>query len=70
MARLLVALKAWKQQVPEHLPVPDQSRATLMILCPGAATTIREPYHDLARLGRLVQVRGRLLDFVPDTLPP
>lgn len=61
LARLLVDLRAWEQHTTERLPVPDESRATLAIEIGDAHVRIWEWYNDLAKNGRLIRIRDRML---------
>jgi hypothetical protein len=54
---LLVRHEAWVQKVPERAPVPDESRARLVLTVGGASVTVWEWTNDLARNKRLVEVR-------------
>lgn len=61
MARLLVEIEAWEQRVPERMPVPDESRASLVVEVGGGRAAIWEWYNDLERNGRIARVRDALL---------
>src|SRR5688572_30010067 len=46
LARLLLEIRAWEQRTPEAPPLPDESRATLVIRCAGAKSSIWERHND------------------------
>ena len=57
---LLVQLRAWEQLTPPRQPVPDESRAGLLIRAGGEEARMWEWYNDMAANNRLVQVSTRL----------
>jgi hypothetical protein len=58
LVALLVDKRAWKQEVPERPPVPDESRASLSIAYGGGpSSTIWEWYNDLAETRAILPVR-------------
>lgn len=60
LTKLLVELKAWKQQVRERRAIPDESRAGLTLRCGDAEARIWEWYNDLGRQQRIARVRDAL----------
>lgn len=63
LVRLLIELKAWKQETLERAAVPDESRATLMIGFSGGQAGIWEWHNDLTKNERLARIRDRMLAF-------
>lgn len=57
LVALLVELAAWEQRVPNRMPVPDESRASLSIKLDEKSSTIWEWYNDLGKNQRIVRVR-------------
>lgn len=57
---LLVQLRAWEQVTPPRQPVPDESRASLLIRAGGEEATIWEWFNDMGANNRLIQVSSRL----------
>ena len=53
---LLIELQAWKQLVPERMPVPDESRATLTIEIEGQSSLLWEWFNDLSANNRLLRI--------------
>jgi hypothetical protein len=63
LAGLLLELKAWEQETPERAPFPEESRATLTIRVGDTKISIWEWYNDLAKNGRLIRIRDRMLEL-------
>lgn len=63
VVRLLSEIKAWEQYTPERVPVPDESRATLVLRAGGVEASIWEWYNDIVKNARLVRVRSLLLEL-------
>jgi hypothetical protein len=63
IVRLLVALRAWEQRVPDRPPRPDESRARLHIRAGAARSSIWEWYNDLAATDRIVHVREKIKEL-------
>jgi hypothetical protein len=57
---LLLQLRAWEQVTPPRQPVPDESRAGLLIRAGGEEARIWEWFNDMGANNRLIQVSGRL----------
>lgn len=57
---LLVQLRAWEQVTPPREPVPDESRAGLLIRAGGEEARIWEWFNDMGANNRLIQVSSRL----------
>ena len=60
---LLIELKAWEQETPERVAVPDESRAMLTIGCSAGQLAIWEWHNDLRKNERLARIRDRMLAF-------
>jgi hypothetical protein len=70
---LLVQLRAWEQVTPPRQPVPDESRAGLLIRAAGEEATVWEWFNDRHANNRLIQVAIRLEALrsrVPPGAPP
>ncbi|NLI76934.1 MAG: hypothetical protein GX442_10900 [Candidatus Riflebacteria bacterium] len=63
VVRLLLAIKAWEQRVPDAPMVPDESRAYLQIDVGSASSNIWERYSDLDTGNRIRQVSDLLRSF-------
>lgn len=57
LVRLLAQLDTWEQRIPDRLPVPDESRATLTISANGSVSRMWERVNDLAANNRFVQIK-------------
>ena len=57
LVALLVDLAAWEQRIPDAMPIPDESRARLIIAISGHTSAIWERYNDLAKGQRIVRIR-------------
>ncbi len=57
---LLVQLRAWEQVTPPRQPVPDESRAGLLIRVAGEEARMWEWFNDMGANNRLIQVSSRL----------
>ncbi|HET9223440.1 MAG TPA: hypothetical protein VFO07_13095 [Roseiflexaceae bacterium] len=66
VVRLLLEVKAWEQRTPQRAPVPDESRATLMLRAGEAASSTWEWYNDLTPNARLIRVRDLLVALAAD----
>jgi hypothetical protein len=61
LARLLLEIRAWEQQISDAQPLPDESRATLSIRCAGAESAIWERFNELTATGRITRVRDLMI---------
>ena len=61
LIRLLLDLKAWEQQTPESMMVPDESRAHLKISLSGQVSDIWERFNEMAANNRLMQIKAKLV---------
>lgn len=70
---LLVQLRAWEQVTPPRQPIPDESRAGLLIRAGGEEARIWEWFNDMGANNRLIQVSSRLAalrsQFQPGAAP-
>jgi hypothetical protein len=60
LVALLRELKVWEQRTPERQAVPDESIASLTILCGGSAVRIWEWYNEMAAEARIRRVQDRM----------
>ena len=60
LTRLLVDLAAWEQRTPDRAPVPDESRATLIIEVRGQSTRIWERVNEMQGNGRLSRIKASM----------
>lgn len=70
---LLVQLRAWEQVTPERMPVPDESRAGLLIRAGGHEARMWEWFNDMHANNRLFQIASRmaaLRSHVQPAAPP
>lgn len=58
--KLLVELEAWKQQVPERSPSPDESRAYLRIKVGDSSSEIWEWFNDLKKNERIIRISEKM----------
>jgi hypothetical protein len=63
LAGLLLELRAWEQETPDRPPFQDENRATLTIRVADTKVSIWEWYNDLAKNGRLIRIRDRMLEL-------
>lgn len=63
LVELLVEKEAWKQETPEAVAVPDESRATLSITVGTAKSSIWERFNDLKSNKRMIEIRDRMQKF-------
>ncbi|HRH93591.1 MAG TPA: hypothetical protein PKV72_03605 [Candidatus Peribacteria bacterium] len=57
LAKLLVDIQAWEQQTSDHVPAPDETRATLTIHLGAMESQIWEWHTDVAAQNRIGKVR-------------
>lgn len=57
LAQHLVALRAWEQQVPDRMAVPDESKAYLLIRVGDHESRMWEWFNDLESNQRLERIR-------------
>lgn len=62
LAKLLVDIRAWEQQVSEHTPVPDEARATLTIHLGAMESQIWEWQNDPSANNRIDKVRQAIVE--------
>jgi len=60
LIRLLIEVRAWEQVTAEASPVPDESRATLMLDLVDNSTRVWERVNEMAANNRLVQIKSLL----------
>ena len=66
LVKLIIKLESWKQIVPERAPVPDESRAILLIKAGDSESQIWEWYNDMVGNNRLIQIREMMKQFAWD----
>ena len=69
LIELLIELEAWKQLVPERMPVPDESRASLTIETDGQSSLLWEWFNDLSANNRLKRVADLMKEIAWDRVP-
>jgi hypothetical protein len=63
LAQLLADVRAWEQQTEARLMAPDESLVRVTIQVGSARVTIWEFHNELAKNGRLVKIRDRMLEL-------
>ena len=63
LVKLIIELESWIQIVPERTPVPDESRAILLIKAGDSESQMWEWYNDMVGNNRLIQIREMMKQY-------